>query len=122
MPTRFTRTEGNVTVTGDIYSDGEIERAWHENGQGHEEAVSRGEWCAVVACNKQKAIELSSWFVNSRFALETGCHYDGLTLSIYCGAAGSRAETLLRDVRMRFSGKSSEEIKQHNDWLRNLKL
>lgn len=82
------------------HDDAETEAAWHdEQGQGNRYAREREFYCVVVPCTKDEAIVLSKLF-HKRFAIESCCHYDGETLSMYCGDAGSNADSLLRDIDM----------------------
>ncbi len=71
------------------YTRGEIKEAWNRDGQGHSQAIKRGGDCVVVPCDEEEAIILSALFVRSVFAIPTCSHYDGKTLSLYCGDAGS---------------------------------
>lgn len=84
------------------YTDEELRAAWdNESGQGHRQAVERGEWCVVVPCDEFDAISYSRLFVRHVFAIPTCCHYDSETLSLYCGDAGSgRAAARARAQRL----------------------
>lgn len=73
------------------YTNEELRAAWNEGDQGHAEAVERGRWCVVIECDEYDAVSLSRLFVRNVFAIPTCCHYDGRTLSLYCGDAGSGA-------------------------------
>jgi hypothetical protein len=87
------------------YEDWEIVWAWEQDGQGNRDARQRGRWCYVIACDLDQAIALSRLFVRNVFAVRTCCHYDGKTLSMYCGDAGGNAHLALakaKDVCGRF--------------------
>lgn len=82
------------------YTDEELRAAWSEDGQGHRQAVGRGDRCVVVQCDEFDAISISRLFVRHLFACPTCCHYDGATLSLYCGdAGGSDIQNLLMRAR-----------------------
>lgn len=70
------------------YSDDELTAAWSEDGQGHKRAVERGDMCVVFECTPVQALLATRAFVEKVFAVPTCCHYDGETLSLYCGDAG----------------------------------
>lgn len=69
-------------------SDDELIAAWSEDGQGHRQAVERGHMCVVFKCTREQALLATRAFVEKVFAVPTCCHYDGETLSMYCGDAG----------------------------------
>ena len=81
------------------YSDDELKHAWSEDGQGHANAIARGETCHVVKCSENEAVALSRLFVSNVFAIPTCCHYDGITLSMYCGDAGRGCGDALKMAR-----------------------
>lgn len=58
---------------------------------GHHEAIERGVDCVIVPCDQETAVLLSRLFIRE-LAMPTCCHYDGHTLSMYCGAAGRDKE------------------------------
>lgn len=70
------------------YSDDELIAAWDTYDQGHKQAVERSEMCVVFDCTKEQALLATRAFVEKVFAVPTCCHYDGETLSMYCGDAG----------------------------------
>lgn len=70
------------------YSDDELTEAWSDDGQGHKQAVERGDMCVVFKCTPAQALLATRAFVEKVFAVPTCCHYDGETLSLYCGDAG----------------------------------
>lgn len=80
-----------------FYSPDELTEAWHKDGQGHDRAVARGQYCVVIACDRANAIVLHALFLR-QFNIPTCVTYDGKTLSLYCGDAGSGAPELLRDI------------------------
>lgn len=82
------------------YHAGEIVAAWQEKGQGHEDAVARGHNCVLIPCSWTDAIILSAIFVRGIFAILTCCHYNGQTLSLYCGEAGRDASWTCDRARM----------------------
>ena len=88
------RGSRNVTFA---YSRDELTEAWHKRGQGNASAVERGDWCVVVRCSREEAILLSAMFCR-RFNIPTCVTYDGATISMYCGDAGSGAAGLQRDT------------------------
>lgn len=69
----------------------ETEAGWHDtNGQGNHQAVARGEFCVLHPCeDKETALILSALFVRNVFAIDSCVHWDGRTISMYCGDAGS---------------------------------
>lgn len=72
-----------------IITDDDIRSGWaNENGQGNREARARSPWCAVVDCDEKDALKLSRAFYETVLALPSCAHYDGTTLSLYCGDAG----------------------------------
>lgn len=84
----------------------ETEAGWYdEYGQGNHEARLRGWACVVRACTeKEDALRLSALFCRNVFAIPSCTHWDGSTLSMYCGDAGrgylhtlARAESLRLD-------------------------
>lgn len=83
------KTLGGYGLHWTRYTKGEIKEAWNKDGQGHSNAMKRGDACVVVPCDEEEAIILSALFVRRVFALPTCTHYDGNTLSLYCGDAGS---------------------------------
>lgn len=94
----FTEKDGMVCYWHK-HSDEETIAAWSEvDGQGNHHARYRGWMCVVVPCNRSDAVLLSKKF-HYRFAIESCCHYDGETLSMYCGDAGSGAQRLMDDIR-----------------------
>ena len=74
------------------YTRDEIVAAWNdENGQGNKYARDRGLFCFVKECGEKDAVILSALFVRKVFAEPASSHYDGRTLSLYCGGAGGNA-------------------------------
>lgn len=58
--------------------------------QGNRQAEARESMCVIAAVRSpQEAVELCRVFVRDVFAIPSCCHYDGTTLSMYCGDAGS---------------------------------
>lgn len=77
------------TCTFSVYTQQEIEAGWHDtDGQGNHQAREKGTSCVCVECGHDDALELSALFVRQVFAIPSCCHYDGVTLSLYCGDAG----------------------------------
>lgn len=91
MENREYRMSGGGICCHIAYTKKEIENAWYaeDSAQGHRDAIARGPMCVVVKCAKQAALELSALFVREIFAIPECCNYDGKTLSMYCGDAGS---------------------------------
>ncbi len=81
------------------YTKKEIKEAWNKDGQGHFQAIERGDACIVVPCDEGEAIILSALFVRNVFAIPTCTHYDGKTLSLYCGDAGSRWKDTMENCK-----------------------
>lgn len=79
----------SYSISGRDYGIMEMVEFWNKEGQGHKEALERGKYCVIVKCNKYDASVLSQIFVNAYFAIPTCTHYNGNTLSLYCGDAGS---------------------------------
>jgi hypothetical protein len=80
-------------------SDDEIRKAWKSKGQGHDYAVERKSYfCVVVGgITVGDALVLCRAFLNF-FNMPSCTHWNGKTLSLYCGEAGSGAEALKRGV------------------------
>lgn len=77
-----------------LLTDREIQAAWDDNrGQGNKEARERGNLCVVWKCDRAQAVALSRLF-HWHFAVPESCHYDGETLSAYCGGAGGNTNQL----------------------------
>jgi hypothetical protein len=93
MESREYVMKNGSTCQHNAYTKKEIKNAWYadDSMQGHRQAVERGYWCVIVRCSMQAAIELSALFVREIFAIPECCNYDGKTLSMYCGDAGSGA-------------------------------
>ena len=105
MPThRTTRHAAGCIVHWWEYSPKEIKQAWNENGQEHTAAIERGSWCVVTPCTEEEAINICSWFVHDAFACPTCTHYDGKTVSLYCGDAGSNAPILKKITEVYIKG------------------
>ncbi len=88
MPIRRDETKGNVRTIWNEYSPNEIERYWYKEGQGRRQSIERDDSCVIVPCSNQEAREWSCYFINNIFAIPTCTHYDGYTISLYCGDAG----------------------------------
>lgn len=79
---------GGGTKTYTVYADDEIRQAWEDQrGQGNAAARSRSHYCVVRACSEEQALAISHAFMRC-FASPSCCHYDGETVSLYCGDAG----------------------------------
>lgn len=88
---KYTSVSGTIHH-GTRYTREEIAAAWESEGQGHETAIERGGWCVIVPCQEREvALQLSAAFVRCVFAIPTCCHWNGTTLSLYCGDAGHGA-------------------------------
>lgn len=74
-----------IKVLQHKYLPEEMPQYWEQDGQGHKDAVSRESACIVVHCDLDYAKKMSAWFANEIFALPTCTHFDGATLSLYCG-------------------------------------
>ena len=86
----------NGTCHAHGHTKEELESAWHNiSGQGNLDARGRGWACIIIPCDKETALVLSAIF-HRHFAIETCCHWDGETLSMYCGDAGGGWK-ILRD-------------------------
>jgi len=96
---------GGGTCHIHIHSKAELKAAWYATDkQGNREAEARGRDCVVVICpNEDKALELSALF-HRFFAIESCCHWDGQTLSMYCGDAGSGCSMLKHGLTQRLIG------------------
>lgn len=84
------------------YTDEELESEWENTqGQGNIEARDfNNKWCIVVKCTISQALALTRMFVERVFAIPSCCYYNGTTLSLYCGDAGSGATELLTLTRL----------------------
>jgi len=72
-----------------IYDDEEIRQGW-DGGQGNQQARERGKFCVIVPLpDSEFAVGLTHLFVMLVFAIPSCTHWDGETLSMYCGDAGS---------------------------------
>lgn len=98
MPKDIVIKKGNTTHFLSIYEPDEMPIYWEDRGQGHKEAVCRGSMCVVKKCDLQSAKKISAEFVNDLFSIPTCTHYDGETLSLYCGDAGSNWQSLFQDA------------------------
>ena len=94
---RSWRDRHGCRVISTAYTRDELAEAWHIDGQGHRQALEQGSYCVVVRCTRASALELTALFCR-RFAIPTCVVYDGKTISMYCGDAGSGAGELYRDV------------------------
>lgn len=82
------------------YLPEEIRAAWQDKkGQGHRQAVQRGRDCVVVKINDENAVVLAALFIRCVFAIPTCTHYNGKTLSLYCGDSGSGVKACLAHAR-----------------------
>ena len=88
MSTQHNAFRDGINTLWTEYTDEELRAAWETNDQGHRQAVERGPTCVVVICDVFDAVSISRLFVRNIFAVPTCCHYDGTTLSLYCGDAG----------------------------------
>lgn len=80
---------GNVTCCYFAYTPDEVRSWWTRSDCWyHEEAKARGQDCVVTPpLNEQDAVILSALFVRCIYAEPSRCHYDGETLSLYCGSS-----------------------------------
>lgn len=77
---------------------------WAEfDGQGNKHAREREFYCVVIPCNVHSAMALSELFYQ-HFRIRSCSHYDGKTLSLYCGDAGHGADTLMDTARALVEG------------------
>lgn len=65
-------------------------QGWNNfHGQGNHQARMRGSSCVIVPItNEETALILTALFVR-KFAIPSCTHWDGQTLSLYCGGSGS---------------------------------
>ncbi len=76
------------------YSKNEIESFWTTLGQGHKEALKRDlRYCIVLHCSFEDALIYSAIFYR-HFNITTCTHYNGATVSLYCGDAGGDYQRL----------------------------
>ena len=87
-------TEGNTTWVE--YSDAELEAAWAARSHLNAASRFRGASCVVRECSKAEAIHLSRLFVREVYAEPERCHYDGHTLSMYCGQVRDVTRIMVR--------------------------
>jgi hypothetical protein len=85
MRTLTEKTSSYCTIVRPCYTDEELRAAWNERGQGHCEAVERGPLCVVVECDEEAALLWTRVFCERLFNIPTCVHYDGRTVSMYCG-------------------------------------
>lgn len=83
----------------------ETEAGWNDlGGQGNQQARERGKYCVIHPCtDKETALILSALFVRNVFAIDSCVHWDGNTVSMYCGDAGSgyvRTMELARELTL----------------------
>lgn len=98
--TSVTSREPDCLVTRVIYTDQQLKQSWRDKGgQGNHDARKRGRLCVVFPCTEDEALALTRVFVERGFAVPTCAHYDGQTLSLYCGGAGGGAFKLMKYVR-----------------------
>ena len=74
------------------YTQEELREAWTGNGQGNDQARNpkHNRYCCTVNCqDEEEALELSALFVRNVFAAPSCVHWNGETVSFYCGDAGS---------------------------------
>lgn len=100
MPKSRITKKGGVTTHWLEYSKKEIQKLWKKDGQGHSQAMKRDDFCVWTYCNEEDATNLSLWFVHNAFAIPTCTHYNGETLSLYCGDAGGGFYDLKRRVEL----------------------
>lgn len=85
-----------------IHSDEELEELLAEEGLARQEAKRRGKLCVVKPClTKKRALEMARNFYE-RFSSYECIHWDGKTISFYCGEAGSGAKELVSDISNMF--------------------
>lgn len=93
---------GNRIIFNTIYSDEEIEDLISSENFIREEARRRGSLCVVKICStKEQAIKMARRFYQ-RFSSYECIHWNGETISFYCGEAGSGAKQLFSDVSSLF--------------------
>ena len=74
--------------------------AWKQNGQGHKAAKERGDQCVIISgIDEICAAKLSRDFCENYFNIPTCTHWNGKTLSLYCGDAGSGTSSLQRQLK-----------------------
>ena len=61
--------------------------------------MRRSSSCVVVKCKQSDAVNFTKWFIEKAFSMPSCTHYDGETLSIYCGEAGSGFANLFDRVK-----------------------
>ncbi len=107
----FTKTPvSGPSITWTEYTDKDIKEAWEKPQQGHHQAVDRGKDCIVVTCDEETAILFTRIFIRE-FAIPTCCHYDGQTLSMYCGALGEDKELLKQKLRQISIGRDKPTLR-----------
>lgn len=103
MATYFTSQDyneygGSCTSSWHVPNEAEITAGWVDTiGQGNKEARKRGRHCVVVRCDREAAIVMSRMF-HKKFAMESACHFDGTTLSMFCGHSGGNGMHLMYHV------------------------
>jgi hypothetical protein len=81
--------KANVETHYTQYTREEIVAFWNTEGQGHKQALNRSSMCVVAPATKEAAIDISALFIRDIFASPTCTHYDGKTISLYCGNVGA---------------------------------
>ena len=89
MPINRTTNKNGWAVTWNEYTLEEIKTSWEKLTSKHDGAYYRKENCVITLCGELDALILSRWFIHKVNACLYCTHYDGITLSLYCGEAGS---------------------------------
>ena len=74
--------------------------AWESDEQGNKQAKARGNMCVIVPCDKiEQAVIYANLFFRE-FAIASCSHWNGNTLSMYCGDAGGGYQSLMGRARV----------------------
>lgn len=116
MPTpKTTKLPNGTQVHWYEYTDIELVNAWYDvRGQGNIYARNRGPACIIHTCTQDEAIELSRMFVRTVFAIPTCCHYDGNTVSLYCGDAGRNYQRTMEKAKELIKNITKKEVPYHS--------
>ena len=96
--------KNNITSHWTEYTDKEIQDIWEKDGQGRNQSKSRGPFCVVTTCSKNDAVAICQYFIRNLFAIPTCTHYNGDTVSLFCGDAGSECRTLMAATKSFIDG------------------
>jgi len=99
----ITKSFTGMTIFWTRYSKSDFEKIWESsddlslgNLNNHKHAMKRVFPCVVFDCNKAEAFDLSAIWTRNLYSCANCTHWDGKTISFYCGAAGSGVQELIK--------------------------